>query len=156
VTILGSSRTGAGDPYLGCSFLVEIKGVISAGFSEVSGLSAQVETFDYREGGVNDYLHRVAGPVSYQSNLVLRRGLTTSADLWQWSDAARRGAILRQAVVIVLADGMGAAVWTWAFRDAYPVRWVGPDLRATTNAVAIETLELAHRGLEPSVSGPVA
>lgn len=155
VTPVGINRPGVADPYLGCNFLVEVEGVISAGFSEVTGLAAQVETFDYREGGVNGYVHKIAGPASYQSNLVLKRGMSTSPDLWAWGAAAREGNISRLPVVIVLTNGGQIPLWTWAFRDAYPVRWIGPDLRAATGAVAIETLELVHRGLVTAVSGPV-
>ncbi len=32
------------DPYLGCRFLVEIEGLIVAGFSELSGLQVEVGT----------------------------------------------------------------------------------------------------------------
>jgi phage tail-like protein len=51
------------DPYLNFRFLVEIQGLIVAGFSEVNGLQAEIETFEYREGGLNDYAHRLPGPV---------------------------------------------------------------------------------------------
>ena len=57
------------DPYLGFRFLVEIQGLIVAGFSEVGGLQAEIETFEYREGGLNDYAHHLPGPVRYP-NLV--------------------------------------------------------------------------------------
>jgi phage tail-like protein len=43
-------------------------------------------------------------------------------------------------------DHAGETVKTWNITDAYPVKWTGPDLRATSMEVAIETLELAHRG----------
>jgi phage tail-like protein len=48
----------------------------------------------------------------------------------------------------VLLDSRGEERWRWNFVGAYPVRWSGPELRAATGAVAVETLELAHRGLE--------
>ena len=40
------------DPYLGFRFLVEIEGLIVGGFSEVSGLQAETEFEEVREGGV--------------------------------------------------------------------------------------------------------
>ena len=42
--------------------------------------AAELEVHDYREGGVNEYVHRLPGPVRYPSNLTLRRGLTDAAD----------------------------------------------------------------------------
>jgi phage tail-like protein len=47
-------------------------------------------------------------------------------------------------VDILLLDGAGEETWRWEFEGAYPVRWVGPELRAGTAEVAVETLELVH------------
>jgi phage tail-like protein len=146
---VGSRR----DPYGAYNFAVEVAGVISGGFSEVNGLTAQVDVYDYREGGVNDFVHKIAGPATYPANLTLKRGLTDSSVLWAWHQGALHGAVVRQPVSVILVDTAGAPVWRWDFQDAYPVRWVGPELRAGTGAVALETLELAHRGLA-ATSGP--
>jgi phage tail-like protein len=56
------------DPYLGFNFLVEIGSLVVGGFSEVTGLQAEVQTEDYREGGVNEYAHKLAGPTNYPAN----------------------------------------------------------------------------------------
>jgi phage tail-like protein len=135
------------DPYLGFNFLVEIEGILVGGFSEVTGLQVEIEIHDYREGGLNDYIHKFAGPTRYPVNLILKRGLTTSGTLWQWHQEVRQGVIKRKNGSILLLDSAGEESWRWNFTEAYPVKWVGPDLRAATAEVAVETLELAHRGL---------
>jgi len=38
------------DPYVNFNFLVEINGMIEAGFSEVSGLYIETDIFEYKEG----------------------------------------------------------------------------------------------------------
>jgi phage tail-like protein len=58
-----------------------------------------------------------------------------------------RGEVKRRNVSIILLNSAGQDQRRWEFQDAYPVRWSGPDLRAGSAEVAIETLELAHRGL---------
>ena len=63
------------DPYQGCNFLVEIEGMFAGGFSECSGLQVETEMTDYREGGLNGYVHRFAGPTKYPP-LVLKHGLS--------------------------------------------------------------------------------
>ncbi|MDQ3855485.1 MAG: phage tail protein [Chloroflexota bacterium] len=135
------------DPYLAFSFVVELEGLVVAGFSEVTGLQAEIEVQDYREGGLNEYIHRLAGPARYPSNLVLRRGLTDVDTLWVWHQRAARGLVERRNGSIILLDSAGAESSRWNFVDAYPVRWSGPELRAGTTAVAVETVELAHHGL---------
>jgi len=140
------------DPYLGFRFLVEIQGLIVAGFTDVSGLQAEIETFEYREGGLNNYAHRLPGPVRYQ-NLVLRRGLTDIDNLWSWHRDVTRGIVRRRNGSVILVGDLGHLLWRWNFRGAYPVRWAGPDLRAESATVAVETLELSHQGLSKGLFG---
>ena len=66
--------------------------------------------------------------------------------IWQWEQQMLRGEVKRHNVSIILMNSAGQDKWRWEFQDAFPVRWSGPDLRAGSAEVAIETLELAHRG----------
>lgn len=134
------------DPYLGFRFLVEIDALIVAGFSSVSGLEVSLETEDYEEGGVNSYTHSLPTRFEYP-NLELERGLTESDDLIGWIQHVRNGDVDRQNVRVVLLDSEGVETWGWEVREAYPVGWSGPDLRGDQSEVAIERLELTHRGL---------
>ena len=143
----GEDRGHIKDPYLGFSFRVEITGVEVGGFSEVSGLQVEIQTEDYQEGGMNEYTHKLAGPARYPSNLVLKRGLIDSDVLWQWQRDVVEGRVIRRNGSIVLMNGAGEEKWRWNFTDAYPVKWNGPDLRGASADVALETLELAHRGI---------
>jgi len=135
------------DPYLTFNFLVEIQGLVVGGFSDVTGLQVEIEVEPYREGGLNEYVHQLAGPTRYPSNLVLKHGLTDIDGLWKWHREVTQGVIKRRNGSIVLLDSAGEERWRWNFSGAYPVRWVGPELQAGTAEVAVETVELVHRGL---------
>ena len=136
------------DPYLNYRFRVEITGLIVAGFSEISGLQAETQVEEYRAGGVNDHVYRLAKETRYP-NLVLKRGITDSDVLWQWHQDVINGKISRLPVYIMLMDISGQnVIWRRNFFQAYPVKWVGPDLKADGNLVAIETIELAHDGIK--------
>ena len=135
------------DPYLSYRFLVEIEGLVVGGFSEVSGLQAEVETEEYREGGVNEYVHHLPKVTKYQP-LILKRGITDSTTLWQWHRDVVDAKIEPKSVYIVLVDHEKKELWRWVFEGAYPVKWVGPDLKATDSSIAIETLELVHNGIK--------
>jgi phage tail-like protein len=135
------------DPYLACNFLVEIDNLVVGGFSEVSGLRIETEVKDYREGGENDFVHKLPGPTLYPSNLILKHGIADSTVLWDWYQDVTLGVITRRSGAIILLDATGDKVWRWDFFDAYPVRWIGPDFRADSAAVAVETIELVHHGL---------
>lgn len=134
------------DPYHSFNFLIEIKGLVVGGFSEVTGLQMEVEIQDYREGGENGFIHKLWGPTRYTSNLVLKRGLTDMDTLWRWCHEVAQGIINRRDLSIILLDDVREEKARWNFAGAYPMRWTGPELRAGTAAVALETLELVHQG----------
>ena len=64
-----------------------------------------------------------------------------------------RGKIRRRNGSVILAGDLGHLLWRWNFRGAYPVRWVGPELRAESATVAVETLELSHQGIRKGLFG---
>lgn len=141
------------DPYAGFNFLVEIEGLVVGGFSEVGGLQVETEVEEYREGGRNEYVHKLPGPTRYPANLTLKRGLTDADALWSWHQDVARGKIVRRNGTVYLLDREGNAAMWWDFKEAYPVKWVGPDLRADANSVAVESVELVHRGLSRTSAG---
>ena len=146
------------DPYVAHKFLVEIDHAAVASFAEVSGLQFDIEFEEYQEGGENRFRHKLPKSARY-ANLTLRRGLTHDALLWDWFQARMRGEVntptaSRRSITIVLWGVIPPdETWRWEFKDAYPVKWVGPDLKAETGAVAFESLDFAHSGL--SSGGPV-
>ena len=135
------------DPYQSFNFLVEIAGLIVGGFSEVSGIQAETEFEEFREGGINDFVHKLPKVTKYP-NVTLKRGMTDSPVLWAWHQAVVNGKVVRLPIFVILLDSQGDEAWRWCFIDAYPVKWTGPELKADTGAVAIESLELAHNGFK--------
>jgi phage tail-like protein len=131
------------DPYRGFNFLVEIDGITQAGFQEVSGLDATTAPVDYREGTDPKHTRKLTGLNTY-SPITLRRGITDSDELWKWRQTVIDGKTERKNGSIVLMDEAGAEKLRWNFSNAWPSRWTGPALNATSPAVAVETLEITH------------
>jgi phage tail-like protein len=136
------------DPYGQFNFLVEIDGIVVAGFSEVSGLTTDTNIIEYREGseGVGT-VRKLPGLMKY-NNLVFKRGWTSDKTLWLWRKTVIDGKTVRRTGAIILLDESRARALTWNFRAGWPSKWEGPALNAKTSEVAIETLEIAHEGLE--------
>jgi len=135
------------DPYLNFNFLVEIDGITRAAFHEVSGLDSTIDVIEHREGGDNTTPRKLPGMTKH-SNIVLKWGMTDDEQLYQWHRDTVKGNIQRKSGSIVLLDRRGQEVARWNFVRAWPTKWDGPDLTAEGNDVAIETLELAHEGVE--------
>jgi phage tail-like protein len=134
------------DPVLSFQFSVEIEGISVAGFSEVSGLDFESAVETFKEGGELRFEQQLVGPTKFPSRIVLKRGIADSEELWWWHQDVTQGYVTRKDVSVVLLDSEGSEVRRWSFKEAVPVKWVGPQLRASSSEVAIETLELIHRG----------
>jgi phage tail-like protein len=135
------------DPFSAFNFQVQIDGVTVAGFSECSGLVAETEIIDYRNGDEDITRRRLPGLKKF-NNLVFKRGFTNSKELWTWRKTVMDGKTQRQAGSIVLLDEARQPALRWNFSEGWPAKLEGPTLNAGTNANAIETLEIVHEGLE--------
>lgn len=154
------------NPVLGFNFTISLAESASAGafvqaafgsppqggFSECSGLELVMQPESYAEGGNNGALLKFQGRASW-SNLRLKRGIVTSADLWRWHADFVEGKGKRRDGVISLLDEAGATVRVWRFRRGLPVAWRGPSLNAMQGQVAIEEIEIAHEGLTQTGAG---
>jgi phage tail-like protein len=136
------------DPYGQFNFLIEIDGVVKGGFSEASGLTTDTNVIEYREGSEQQGTPRkLPGLIKY-GNIVLKRGWTKDKSLWEWRKKVIDGKTSRAAGSIVLLDEARNEALRWNFREGWPSKWEGPALNAKTSEVAVETLEIAHEGLE--------
>jgi phage tail-like protein len=134
------------DPFLAFRFEVTLEALPVAGFSDCTGLQLETEVQDYNEGGLNTHVLKFPTRTK-QTNIVLKRGIVDRA-MWDWYWQVTQGLVLLRSGTITVRDPSGgAAVMEWQFSDAFPSKWLGPDLNAMQNSVAVETIELSHRGL---------
>jgi len=136
------------DPYLNFNFRVEIDSVTIAGFAEAELPEGRIEAVAYREGTDPSSAARLLPGRVEWGPVVLRRGFTGDPALFQWWSEVLRGSVARRNVSIVLLNEARDEVARWLVRRAWPQKWIGPNLRGLGNEVAIETLELAHEGVE--------
>lgn len=135
------------DPYGQFNFLIEIDGVVKGGFSEASGLTTDTNMIEYREGHEITTTRKLPGLMKY-NNIVLKRGWTKDRSLWDWRKKVIDGKTKRAHGAIVLLDEARQEALRWTFVEGWPSKWEGPALNAKTSEVAIETLEIAHEGLQ--------
>lgn len=135
------------DPFRGYNFRVEIDGLPVAAFSEVSGLTADGDAVDYREG--TDTINNVRKLVGLRkyANLMFKRGYTQNATLWDWYKRIAGGQLDRRNGSVVLMNEAHRDVMRWNFDNAWINKIEGPSLNASHNEVSIESMELCHEGL---------
>jgi phage tail-like protein len=137
------------DPLRNYRFRVEIDGIQAGGFSEVFIEPTTTEVIDYREGGDRSHVRKLPGLTKF-GNVTLKRGVSTSLELFNWHLQVVRGEIAnaRRNVTIVVLDDAGQDVARFQVSDAWPTKYDPGDLNARGNEVFIESLELANEGIE--------
>lgn len=134
------------DPYRSFNFEVIVDGVRSA-FSECSGLTADGDAVDYREGtDMQPNVRKLMGLRKY-TNLTLKRGYTQDNSLWQWYTNIANGIADRRNVTITLMNEERKAVIRWHAENAWINKIEGPGFKASSNEVSVESVDLVHEGL---------
>ena len=129
-------------------FRVEWGGQLLA-FSECTGLNKEVQVIEYRDGLSPEFsMVKMPGIVKY-GNITLKRGVMAGDnDFFEWVKTIKMNKPERRDVVISLLNEEHEPVMTWKVVNAWPTKITSPDLKASGNEAAIETLELAHEGVE--------
>jgi len=137
-------------------FLFEVDGLEIGQFSEVNGLTVEVQVETVEEGGENQFAHKLPGRMSWP-NITLKRGVIQSDNLFAWLKetsgegyASRGNKLERRTAAITLLALDGSRLRAWNLADAFAVKWSGPSFTATPNGAATEELEIAHHGFQSS------
>jgi phage tail-like protein len=135
------------------NFLLEISGVtgdaktIVGGFKSMSGMTSETEIIEFKQG--NDRVVRKKPGRTTYSNLVLERGYTATDDLFKWRKNIEDGVIDRRAGTITMLDqDLETIVAEFNFYEAWPCKWIVPEIDSDQSGMAIERIELAVEKVE--------
>jgi phage tail-like protein len=119
------------------------------GFSEVAGLTQENQAIEYRDGSFPEYSSIKMPGLRKFSNITLKRGVVKADnDFFKWLSTIKLNQVERRDIVVSLLNENHEPVMTWKAHNAFPVKVEGPGLKASGNEVAIESIEIAHEGLE--------
>lgn len=137
------------DPFRAFNFQLEIDNIPRGAFSECSGLTAEGDAVDYREGtDVQPTVRKLFGLRKYSTPIKLIRGYTEGdTSLWDWYKNIHNGIADRRNVTIILLNDERQPVMRWHAENAWVNKIEGPSFKASGNEVAIESVELVHEGL---------
>lgn len=115
-------------------------------FSEVSGMSVQLQTEDLTEGGENTFTYPLPKPPKYETLKLKRAMVKDGKKLIEWAKHAIDDFIIEPwGVEVSLLDENHTAIRTWNFTNAYPVKLSVSELGASKNEIVMETIELAYQ-----------
>jgi phage tail-like protein len=119
------------------------------GFSEVTGLTQENQAIEYRDGAFREYSSIKMPGIRKFPNITMKRGIIAGDnDFFKWLNTVKLNTVERRDLVISLLNEKHEPVMVWKVMRAFPVKLEGPQLKASGNEVAIESIELAHEGLE--------
>lgn len=144
------------DPYKNFKFRVKWDGRYVAGVSKVSALSRSTEAIEHREGGDPSTVRKSPGQTTYEA-VTLERGVTHDPEferwanrVWNWGSGLGAEVSLqdfRKDLIIETYNEAGQLAIAYKVYRCWPSSYQAlPELDASGNAVAIQTLELQNEG----------
>jgi phage tail-like protein len=138
--------TSREDVLVGFHFALDVQGVITGYFTEVSGIGSESEVAEQKvaKDGKQVVL-KVPGRLKW-GNITLKRGLTSSMDLWKWRKMIEDGDVksARKNGSIIMFDQMLKPVAQWDFKNAWPSKITGPAPKSDSNELVVEEMEIVH------------
>jgi phage tail-like protein len=118
-------------------------------FQEVTGLSSETQIIEYRsENSKVDATVKMPGIQKY-GNVTLKKGLFKGDNaLWAEFNSLKMNAVKRTMVRIDLLDEAQGVAMSWTLANAFPAKVTVSDMKSDANEIAVESIELAHEGLE--------
>lgn len=126
-------------------------GGTNIGFTEISNLGMTTEVIEYRHGASPEYsVTKMPGMQKYD-NIILKRGVFVGDNEFfeWWKQTKILGGFdgLRRDLTIKLLNANHEPTIVWKVRNAFPVQLKFSDLKANDNDFVIESLEIAHEGM---------
>lgn len=151
---------GLSVPLTKMNFIVTA-GDAAAAFTEVSGVEASVDVIEFRQGNSNSLAPMKLPGLVKHGNVTLKYGCTLNNTFLKWAAACvsetRKEDNIRE-VDIELVDVTTTApakvetktsgTCIWKLKNAWVTKYSAPDLNATANEVALESVEIAYEELE--------
>ncbi len=152
------------DPYRNFKFHVKWDGLVVAGLNKCSALKKTTEVVDWREGADPSHGRKLPGKTSYEA-ITLEKGLTHDPAFEDWanlvnnfsSDADMSLAGFRKDITIDVFNLQGSLAYSYIVHRCWVSEYTAlPELDASGNAVAIQSVTLQNEGWErdPAVTEP--
>jgi len=136
------------NPLVGFHFGIDIgNGVITGYFTECAGLGSEHEIIEHKvvDNSGHEVTMKIPGRLKWE-NIVLKRGITKSMDLWDWRKKVEDGKVedARRDGSVIMYDNTLKEVARWDFERAWPVKITGPQPKADSNEIGIEEITVTH------------
>ncbi len=123
------------------------------GCSEITGLNAENQPIEYRDGAYEKFSMRKMPGLQKFGDIVMKKAIFASnSDYYDWFSTVNMNTIDRKPVTISLLDEEHNPVMTWKLNDAWPSKIDSPEMKADANEVAVESITIVCEGMEIEVA----
>lgn len=156
---MAKNGIGKVDPYRSFNFTLSItdangNNFQSAGFESISGMKADIDDIEYREGGDSTHTKHYPGLTKYDK-LTCQRGMTEDMDIANWfaqiSKINGDGSFnpLRKNGQIFLWNASHTIIQTsWTIQEMWISSYETDTFDAKSSGIAIEKMVITHNGFE--------
>jgi len=143
----GNEQSNSSWPLVKFQFSVKI-GDKEAFFQEVTGLSAEVQQIEYRQGNSKEFSTIKMPGIKKFGNVTLKKGIfQDDKGFWDLYKQVTTNTFERKTITITLLDENNEVAMSWTLANAFPAKITVTDMKSDVNEAAVETMELAHEGL---------
>jgi len=137
----------AQDPLVGFHYAIEVQGAVTGYFTECTGIGSEHEVIEHKivDPKGHELIQKIPGRLKWE-NITLKRGITSSMDLWKWRKLVEDGDVkgARKSGSIVMYDSTLSEKARWNFEGAWPSKISGPQPKADSNEIGIEEITIVH------------
>ena len=138
------------DALTAARFSITIDGYEIASFSELQGITTEVEPVEFRESSDKEVVFKFLPGTRKPAKLVAKRGKSSSMELWAWHEAVINGNIVaaRKSCSLVMYNYDGAPVARYHLENAWPSKLEVSPLRAGASEVLMETVTIVAEHIQ--------
>jgi phage tail-like protein len=139
------------DPIAASGFGISIDGVQVASFSELQGITTDVDVIEYFEStdtGVR--VMRVPGTVKANNKVTFKMAMSTNLEMNAWLEAAQAGRLneARKSCSLVMYNSVHEPIARFYLQNAWPVSCKLSALRAGSAEVLQQEWTLTYEGIQ--------
>ena len=140
------------DPLVAFKFGLEIEGKLTGFFTQVGGIGSETEVVEQKVVNSDTgetIIRQIPGRLTW-TPVSLKRGVTSSIDIWDWRQMVVDGKIddARTNCSVIAYSQDNTEIARWNFENAWPSKVVGPEMDAGSTDYMVEDVTIVHEGVE--------
>jgi phage tail-like protein len=146
----GLAANQPNDALTAARFSITIDGYEIASFSELGGITTEVEPVKFLESSDKEIILKQLPGTYKPATIILKRGKNQSMELWMWHEAVLNGDIVaaRKSCSLVMYNFDGKPVARYHMMHAWPSKLEIGALKAGASEVLMETVTIVCEHLQ--------